>query len=253
MLSLISPAKSQNFSDKAPISAYQLPRFVSEIYQLVDLLKELAPDEIASLMSISDKLASDVYGYYQNFHQSFTKENAKQAIFTFSGDVYRGLDAKTLDEGQVNFANEHVLMISGLYGLLKPLDFIQPYRLEMGSKLDIEGQSLYQFWCFKLTSYLNELLETHEIPAVINLASKEYSKAFDKKSVKGKWIDVDFKEYKNDQYKTIGIFAKRARGLMVRYIVDNKIDHPDKLMNFDIEGYQYNDVLSKPSHLIFTR
>ncbi|TNF66527.1 MAG: peroxide stress protein YaaA [Gammaproteobacteria bacterium] len=253
MLSLISPAKSQNFKDKAPINFSQTPKFEKEIYQLVKILQELAPDQIASLMSISDKLASEVYDKYAHFKKGFSESTAKQALFTFNGDVYRGLDAATLAEKNAKFANDHLLMISGLYGLLKPFDLIQPYRLEMGSKLDINGQSLYQFWRSKLTAYLNELLSQQKTNIVINLASKEYSSAFEKKSINGSWIDVDFKEYKQGKYKTIGIFAKRARGSMARFIIDKEIDQVDKLIAFDRENYKFNEELSNPKHLIFIR
>ncbi|MCF6766046.1 peroxide stress protein YaaA [Thiotrichales bacterium 19S3-7] len=253
MLSLISPAKSQNFKDKAPVDISQPPKFETEIYQLVELLQQYEPHQIASLMSISDKLAVEVYDKYAKFKKDFSENTAKQALFTFSGDVYRGLDAATLSEENAKFANDHLLMISGLYGLLKPFDLIQPYRLEMGSKLDVNGQSLYQFWRLKLTNYLNELLAKEQTNVVVNLASKEYSSAFDKKLVNGDWVDVDFKEYRQGKYKIIGIFAKRARGLMTRFIIDQEINHTDKLIDFNYEGYQFNEELSKPHHLIFTR
>lgn len=253
MLSLISPAKSQDFIDKPSTNLYQQPKFDSEINQLVQILKLQSKDDLASLMSISDKLANEVYTSYQNFKNYFSTDFAKQAIFAFKGDVYRGLNAETLKEKDIEFANAHLLMVSGLYGLLKPLDLIQPYRLEMGAKLDVDGQSLYQFWRFKLTGYLNDLLRLEDVPVVINLASKEYAKVFDQKSIEGKWIDVDFKEYKDEKYKIVGLFAKRARGLMARYIIDHRIDQADKLIAFKIDDYHFNEGLSKPNHFIFTR
>lgn len=253
MLSLISPAKSQNFKDKAQVLEFSLPLFEKEIGQLVKIASKLSPDEISTLMSISDKLSHDVWQMYHQFEKNFTLKNAKQALFAFNGDVYRSLNAHSLKPKEVEFAQSHLMIISGLYGLLRPLDLMQSYRLEMGLKLDISGKNLYQFWQEKLTSYLNDVLENHKNKIVINLASQEYKKAINHKKINAIWIDVDFKEYRSGKYKTIGILAKRARGLMARFIIENKIDNLNGIKKFDVDGYFLNQKLSKENHFVFSR
>jgi cytoplasmic iron level regulating protein YaaA (DUF328/UPF0246 family) len=171
----------------------------------------------------------------------------------FDGDVYKGIQASTLTQPQCEFAQKHLLILSGLYGLVRPMDLIQPYRLEMGTKIRINGHSLYQFWQETLVDYINQQLKNHQNPYLINLASNEYSQVLDPKRLNGYWLDIQFKEYKNGEYRTIPILAKRARGLMVRFMVENAIDHPDKLKSFDLEGYAYHPEQSKDNVLIFTR
>ncbi len=254
MISLISPAKSQDFSAKIPVDIKSEISFKDKTQKLVNLMKQYEPFELAKLMKISDKLALENFDKYVHFNpKKFDRSNSKQALFAFTGDVYRGIDAKTLNRNHVKFAEEHLRILSGLYGLLKPTALIQPYRLEMGTKILIDEQSLYDFWKKELTDHLNTLLSTQKTKAIICLASQEYSKSIDKKQIAGEWIDVDFKENKNGQFKNIGIFAKRARGLMVRYILCHKLDTVEAIKDFDIEDYSFNEELSKPNHFIFTR
>lgn len=255
MLSIISPAKSQDFETPAATTLRTQIAFQEKTTELVNLMKHYEPEEIAKLMKVSDNLAKTVFHKYLNFDKSqYNESNAKQALFAFTGDVYRSMDPNSLTDNEVEFAQKHLRIISGLYGLLKPTDLIQPYRLEMGVKIKTpQGTSLYDFWREILTQHVNELLSNHTDQSLICLASKEYSQAIDKKSLKGQWYDIDFKEHKNGQYKNIGIFAKRARGLMARYILDNKVDHPESLKKFNWQNYQFNAELSKPNHYIFTR
>ncbi|MBK2125269.1 peroxide stress protein YaaA [Fangia hongkongensis] len=254
MLSLISPAKSQDFKTKAPTTKVTQPIFKGEIETLVHQLKHYEPAEFESLMKISPKLASGVFEMYVDFDpESFTTQNAKQAMFAFSGDVYRGLDANSLTEKEIDFAENHLLMISGLYGFLRPLDLLQAYRLEMGTKISIDGISLYAFWRDKLTQFLNKTISAHKHKVIVNLASNEYSKAIDKKNLQAEWLDIDFKEYHKDKYQTIALYAKKARGMMVRYILDHKIEDQDALKGFNYGGYQYNPQLSHAKNLCFSR
>ncbi|WP_119344185.1 peroxide stress protein YaaA [Facilibium subflavum] len=254
MLSLISPAKSQDFKVKAPLEHFTYPLFQDDIVKLVTKLKHYEPAEFESLMRISSKLASEVFDKYINFNpKQYTLENAKQALFAFTGDVYKGIEANTLSHDQAEYAQQHLLMISGLYGLLRPLDLMQPYRLEMGTKFSIDDKSLYEFWRDKLTMMLNRQLSTHQNKVVVNLASNEYSKAIDHKKIDGQWIDIDFKEYHKGKYQTIALYAKRARGLMVRFILDGKIDNLDTLKAFDYAGYSLNPDYSSDKKLCFCR
>ena len=254
MISLISPAKSQDFSSKPPFDIKSEIAFKDKTAQLVNLMKHYEPYELAKLMKISDKLAQENFDKYVHFNtKKYDRSNSKQALFAFTGDVYRGIDAGTLNRNQVKFAEDHLRILSGLYGLLTPSALIQPYRLEMGTKIQIDDETLYDFWKKTLTNHLNDLLSNHKTKAVICLASQEYSKSIDKKQIDGEWIDIDFKENKNGQFKNIGIFAKRARGLMVRYILCHKIDTVEEIKGFDIEDYSFNKELSKPNHYIFTR
>ncbi|WP_119327671.1 peroxide stress protein YaaA [Cysteiniphilum halobium] len=254
MLSLISPAKSQDFSQNAPTGLTSKVLFAEQITQLVDKLKHYTPDEFACLMKISPKLAEGVFDMYINFDSKhYGKDNAKQALFAFTGDVYRGLNALTLSPAQINYAQEHLLMISGLYGLIRPLDLIQAYRLEMGTKFYIDGVLLYDFWRETLTQKLNDIIKAHNHQAIVNLASNEYSKAIDKKMIKTTWLEVDFKEFHKGKYQTIALFAKRARGKMVRYIIDHNINNVEALKGFDYDGYVFNPEFSRDKSFCFTR
>ncbi|RUA07066.1 MAG: peroxide stress protein YaaA [Gammaproteobacteria bacterium] len=249
MLAVISPSKTQDFNS-SDITTHTQTRQIKETEELVKLLKSKSQNDIAELMSISEKLSALNYERFQTFKTPFTLANAKQALSAFKGDVYNGIDALSLDAEDLDFAQASLRMLSGLYGVIRPLDLIAPYRLEMGTRLvSSKGKNLYEFWGDKISKILNE----DESKTIINLASNEYFKAIDKKSLNAKIINIVFKELKNDQYKIIGIYAKRARGLMVNYMIKNRFTIPESLKAFDIEGYQFKPDLSDDSTWVFTR
>ncbi|HIE78681.1 MAG TPA: peroxide stress protein YaaA [Candidatus Thioglobus sp.] len=249
MILVISPSKTQDFSSTDMLS-YSNPRQILESEELMQILKNKSQNQIASLMSISDKLSKLNYDRFKSFSTPLTLENAKQAILSFKGDVYSGIDVDSLTQDDLDFAQTKIRMISGLYGVLRPLDLISPYRLEMSTKLKNSiGDNLYQFWGDKISNALNE----DESEVIINLASNEYFKAIQKKSLKAKVINIAFKENKDNKYRIIGIYAKRARGLMAKYMIDNRILIPEGLKGFDIEGYRFRDELSDDSNWEFTR
>lgn len=250
MLALLSPSKTLDFETAKSFSKPTCPALFDESLKLIDILKNKKLSEIQSLMKLSDKLSELNYSRFQNFAENMNDINAKQAVFAFKGDVYEGLDAETFSPEDLEIINNKVAIISGLYGLLKPLDYIQPYRLEMGTRLENqEGKNLYEFWKGKISNHLNNI----EKNTIVNLASEEYFKAIDKKNLSAKIINIHFKEDKNKQVKTIGIFAKKARGLMARFIVENNIEHIDKLKNFNISGYKFISDLSDNNNLTFIR
>jgi uncharacterized protein len=252
MLTLLSPAKK--LADKTPNTHNTTPLFQEKALQLIHGLKKLNPHEIASLMKLSDKLALLNYDRYQQFAQKPAKEQSHPSGYLFQGDVYQGLDFKSLDEKAIAFGQQHLCILSGLYGLLSPLDAIQPYRLEMGTQLSNPlGKNLYDFWRDTITKSLNEKLQSHTNRFVVNLASNEYFKAVDIKQLRHPVINIDFKEFKQGAYKTIGIHAKKARGTMARFILEQKVDAYEALMTFDELGYGFNEDLSKEAHLVFTR
>jgi cytoplasmic iron level regulating protein YaaA (DUF328/UPF0246 family) len=248
MIALISPAKTLDYS---PISGeFSTPQMQNEIFKLVDNLKQKSASDIQKLMKLSDKLADLNYGRFQGFDKNFTEQNSKAAMFAFKGDVYTGLNANDFDNEDTKFAEKTLRMLSGLYGILKPLDLIQPYRLEMGTKLPVDNfKNLYEFWGKKISKKINEI----ENDFVINLASNEYFKAVDKKTLNAQIIDINFKENKNGEYKIVGIYAKKARGKMVRFMIKNRIKNPQDLQKFDIDNYQFNSELSSEFNWIWTR
>lgn len=249
---VISPAKSLNFEKELPTSKYSEPLFLKESRQVHKVLKQKKPKELSELMSISDKLADLNWERNQNWKTPFTPENARPAIYTFDGDVYTGLDAHSIPLEKLDDLQSRLRILSGLYGLLKPLDLIQAYRLEMGTKLPIEDKkNLYEFWKATVTKSLNKELEKGEL--FVNLASNEYFSAVDVKALKVPVITPDFKDYKDGKLKMISFFAKKARGMMLRYIIDTNAQTLDDLKGFDYEGYRYDDTLSKGTHLVFTR
>jgi len=249
---VISPAKSLDFKTPAPTSLYTQPIFLEEAQKINQQLKQLTPKELAALMHISDNLAELNYERNQKWHPPFTPQNAKQAIFAFTGDVYKGLDIQSLELKKLPVLQEKLRILSGLYGVLRPLDLIQPYRLEMGTKFAIESyKNLYQFWGDKVVNALNN--EMTEADYLVNLASNEYFKVLPKKNIKPTLITPIFKDFKNGQYKTIAIFAKKARGLMSRYIIDNNINTPEALKEFDKDNYRFTENLSTETELVFTR
>ena len=252
MLTVISPAKTLDFESQPITTCHTQPKFLAQSEALIDELKQLSTPGIATLMKLSDKLAGLNMARFQTWTRPFNLDNAKQAVLAFKGDVYTGLDAETMDDEGLEFAQQHLRILSGLYGVLKPLDLIQPYRLEMGTKFPVgKNKNLYEFWRKKITTALND--ELYEDELLVNLASQEYFKAIDAKALKTPLIHVDFKEFKNGQFKTIAIFSKRARGLMTRYIIDSNAQTAEELKSFNIDRYAYDANLSSDHKLVFTR
>lgn len=254
MITIISPAKTLDFNKMAITHEYSEPIFKEETSQLIGELKRYSLQEIEELMSISHKLAELNYKRYKQWNKEHSIENSKQAILAYSGDVYHGMKAEDFNEEQLKFSQQHVRIISGLYGVLRPLDLIQPYRLEMSIKLkNPKGVDLYSFWREKITDFFNKEIGEHKDNTLINLASNEYFSAIDKNKFKGKIITPIFKEYKNGNYKIIRIYAKKARGAMAKYIVENEINSPEHIKNFNQYGYKYNEESSTDSEWIFVR
>ena len=249
---VISPAKSLNYESELPTGFSSESCFLSEAKQLNGLLKKKSAKALSELMHISPKLGALNYERNQNWSLPFSSDNARQAIYAFSGDVYLGLDAYTISEEKLDILQHTVRIISGLYGLLKPLDLIQPYRLEMGTIFPVgKNKNLYEFWRKKITTALND--ELYEDELLVNLASQEYFKAIDVKALKAPLIHVDFKEFKNGQFKTIAIFSKRARGLMTRHIVETNAKSIEDLKTFNAGRYAFDANLSTENKLVFTR
>lgn len=249
---LISPAKSLDFESEAPFEAYSEPIFLDKAERLSKILKKKSARSLSKLMSISDALGKLNYERNQNWHLPFTEDNAKQAVYAFTGEVYRGLDATTLPAEVLDDLQDRLRILSGQYGLLKPFDLIQPYRLEMGTKLKVgRKDNLYQFWDASITNALNDEMEEGEL--LVNLASNEYFKAVKVKQLIGKVITPVFKDMKNGKLMSIMTFAKHARGLMVRYIIENRCESIEDLKGFDLNGYAYDSNLSTETELYFTR
>ena len=249
---VISPAKSLNFEKALPTPKHSEPLFLKESRQVHKVLKQKSPKELSELMDISDKLAELNWQRNQDWKTPFTIENARPAVFAFDGDVYTGLDAYSIPIEKLDVLQDRLQILSGLYGLLKPLDLMQAYRLEMGTKLPIgESKNLYEFWKPIITKALNKGLQEEEL--FVNLASNEYFSAVDVKAIKVPVITPEFKDYKNGKLKIISFFAKKARGLMVRYIIDTNAETVEDLKGFNYEGYQFDANLSKGNHLVFTR
>ena len=254
MLSLLSPAKKLNFIDPAPFDAHSLPDFLGDSEELIDQAQHLSRSEISQLMHISDTLAELNYQRFHDFKPPFNLGNAKQAAYAFMGDTYVGLDAANLSEEDFTWAQERVRILSGLYGLLRPLDLIQAYRLEMGCRFkNSRGNNLYDFWGESLTLGINKILKTHQTKVVIACASNEYFKAVKPKLLDGDLITPIFKEIKGGQAKTLGMFAKRARGALTRFMIENRIENPEGLKDFQTGGYQFRTDMSKGNNWVFTR
>lgn len=249
---VISPAKSLDFDSKLPTDLYTKPQFLKQSKIINEVLKQKSPVELAALMDISDKLAELNWARNNSFKTPFSQSNARPAIYAFDGDVYDGLDAKTIELQKIDILQNKLRILSGLYGLLKPLDLIQPYRLEMGTKLPIGGnRNLYDFWKVEVTTALNKELKKNDL--FVNLASNEYFAAIDTKALKVKVVTPEFKEYKNGTLKVISFFAKKARGSMVRYIIDNNCETINDLKKFNSGGYAFDANLSSETNLLFTR
>jgi cytoplasmic iron level regulating protein YaaA (DUF328/UPF0246 family) len=249
---IISPAKSLDFESKATTSLYTQPRFLEQSEKLHEKLKTLSKNKISELMKVSDDLAALNYDRNQTWQTPFTTTNAKQAIYAFTGAVFQGIDVNSLDEKKLPLLQENLRILSGLYGLLKPLDLIQPYRLEMGTKIKVGStENLYKFWDDTVAKALNDELEDGEL--LINLASSEYFKVIPTKVLKAPMITPVFKDFKNGQYKIVMTYAKMARGLMVRYIIDNNVKTIEELKGFNTNNYRFSEEMSSGNDLVFTR
>jgi len=254
MLILVSPAKRLDFETPPPFPETSQPLFLDDSQELIDQLKKLTPAKVGKLMSISDKLAQQNAQRYKEWTLPLSEKNAKPSMYAFQGDVYMGLAADTMKKNDVKFAQKHLRILSGLHGVLRPLDLILPYRLEMGTKFaNDRGQNLYHFWGDSVTEVLNAELDNMKKPFVLNLASNEYFKVVQKNQLTADTISPVFKDKKNGEYKLISFFAKKARGMMARYVIDNRIVKPADLQGFDTAGYKYNKKLSSESEPVFTR
>ena len=254
MLFLLSPAKSLDYDTPGGDLPYTQPLFARQSAQLMAVLKKKSPAQVAQLMDLSDSLAGLNVARYQAWSPRFTAKNSKQAVLAFNGDVYDGLAAKTLEPTDLDWAQEHICILSGLYGVLRPLDWMQPYRLEMGTSLAVGAtKNLYQFWGAQIADYLNQRLAAQKTPVVVNLASQEYSKAVDRGGLKARVIDCVFEEWRGGGYKIISFSAKKARGLMARYAIARRIDTPRKLEGFSLDGYAFDPGASQPDRMVFRR
>jgi len=255
MLVLISPAKIQNFKPQSVTEQYTLPEFLKQSEQLIQLIKGLSISELAKLLDINSSLTQLNIDRYFNWHLPFSPQNAKQAVLTFDGEAFRGLNAKTFSSDDFDYAQSHLRILSGLYGVLRPLDLIQPYRIDVSSKLrNPKGSDLYAFWKEKVSaSVLKAMRNGDKQEFILNLMSKEYLKTLDLKHKKVKIIDVEFYEMKDDQYKQIVIYTKKARGLMAQYVIKNRIEDIEDLKGFSAENYWFSPQMSTDSKLVFTR
>jgi uncharacterized protein len=254
MLFLISPAKALDYETPAHVKTHTQPLFVEESTELIAVMREKSPQQIAELMSLSDALSGLNAARYQAWAPKFTAKNSKQAVLAFDGDVYGGLDAKSLGEAELDWLQDHLCILSGLYGVLRPLDWMQPYRLEMGTRLVTpRGKNLYQFWGTQIADYLNQRAAADKTPVVVNLASEEYFKAVDRRALLPRVVNCAFEERKGDGYKIVSFYAKRARGLMARYAVKHRITRVEQLKDFAEEGYRFAPSVSEPDRLVFRR
>lgn len=254
MLILISPAKTLDFDSASPTSLSSQPDMLDHSEQLINVLSTKSPDEIETLMKISPKLAQLNVDRYHTWSRPFSDNNAKQALFAFQGDVYTGLAADKLSDEDLSYAQDNLRILSGLYGILRPLDLMQPYRLEMGTRLDNDrGKNLYQFWGDLITDAINQHLAETNKDLILNLASNEYFKSVKVKSLSGDVVTPVFKDWKNDQYKMISFFAKKARGLMSAWVIKNKVKDLNELSNFNVDGYQFSAYDSDALNPVFLR
>jgi hypothetical protein len=256
MIIVLSPAKSLDYDTPPHVSKHTIPDFVDDAAQLIDELRRYSPQQIASLMDISDALAHLNFQRYADWSPKFSAHNAKQAVLAFNGDVYEGFDAKTLSAADLDYAQRHVRVLSGLYGLLRPLDLLQPYRLEMGTRLaTARGKDLYAFWGERITDALNAQLRrsksAHRV--LVNCASTEYFKSVRPKRLDARIVTPVFEDWKGGRYKIISFHAKRARGLMARFAVENRIDSPEQLKDFAVEGYVFDPAASNDATFVFRR
>jgi len=254
MLIVVSPAKTLDYTTPPKTKKFTLPDYLGDSAELIHRLREFSSLDISELMKVSTKIADLNFDRFEAWNKKFTEKNAKQAVLAFKGDVYTGLDAESFTAKDFSFAQKHFRMLSGLYGLLRPLDLMQAYRLEMGTKLSTDrGKNLYEFWGDEITEGLNSQLKKINSKYLINLASNEYFKVVKPKVLKGEIITPAFKELKNGDYKMIGVYAKKARGLLSRYIIQNQLSDIEDIKSFDVEGYKFNKKVSKGNNWVFTR
>lgn len=254
MIFILSPSKTLNY-DEQPAPSYSLPRLRKRTAELVDVMREKSPDEIGELMDINEELARTNWNRYRHFDPDhYTQENAKQSLLAFKGHVYHGMKVEDFSQDDLEYAQDHLRILSGLYGLLRPLDYMQPYRLEMGTRLkNPQGKNLYEFWGEDITELLNKDLQEQEEKVLVNLASQEYFKAVKPKAFKGSILDIAFKEWRNDKLKVVSVYAKMARGMMCHYAIKNRVEKPEQLKGFDYEGYSWSEEHSTEKEWVFAR
>jgi cytoplasmic iron level regulating protein YaaA (DUF328/UPF0246 family) len=254
MLIVISPAKKLDYSSPVAAKNYSQPQLLDHSAELLQGLKKLSPQDVCALMGLSDNLGALNYERFQAWDRPFTEDNAKPAILAFKGDVYQGLDADSMTDKQLDWAQDHLRILSGLYGLLRPMDLMQPYRLEMGTKFaNQRGKDLYQFWGNIITDEINSLLSNAKTPVLLNLASNEYFKSVQQKNIAGRVVTPVFMDKKGDKYKIVSFYAKKARGLMSAYIIKNKITVVEGIKKFDVDGYSFNSAMTDGDSWVFTR
>ena len=254
MITLLSPSKKLNFKNQDTVSTFTQCDFLESAQVLVNLAKNLTIQDLKDLMKISDSLADLNKERFDNWSLPFNKENAKQAILAFDGGVYSGLEAETFSQKDLDFAQNHLRILSGLYGVLKPLDLMQPYRLEMGTKLEnAKGKNLYDFWNNEVTNNLNKHIKKHENKTILNCSSNEYFNVIDQKNLEGIILNTVFKEYREGELKFISFNAKKARGLLAKFVINNRISSNDDLKDFNLENYKFDSSLSDESTFVFTR
>lgn len=254
MLIVVSPAKTLDYDTPAKTTVFTKPDYLDKSQELINRLRQLSSLDISELMKVSTKIADLNFDRYESWDKRFTEKNAKQAVLAFKGDVYTGLDAETFTSKDFTFAQQHLRILSGLYGLLRPLDLMQPYRLEMGTRLSTDhGKNLYEFWGSTITEGLNAQLKKIKADTLINLASNEYFKAVKPKQLNGEIITPAFKEFKDGDYKMIGIYAKKARGMLSRYIIKQQLSDPQDIKAFDEDGYKFSKKLSRGNTWVFSR
>ncbi|TVP56597.1 MAG: peroxide stress protein YaaA [Halomonadaceae bacterium] len=253
MLLVVSPAKKLDYETALPTERHTQPLFLDDAMELIEQLKPMEPHQVSNLMGISDKLGQLNAQRYQDWQLPFTPANARQAVLAFKGDVYEGMEAYDFAEKDLDFAQDHLRILSGLYGALRPLDLMQPYRLEMGTRFENRrGKDLYAFWGDRITDHLNELLGADD-GVLMNLASNEYFKSVNKRRLQGRMITPQFRDWRNGRFKMISFYAKKARGMMASYIIRNRITDLEKAKHFDMDGYAYNADLSEGDNWVFTR
>src|SRR4051812_33249644 len=254
MLFLLSPAKTLDYTSPLPEVPHTLPAFPEDSVRLIEVLRRKSPAQIATLMDLSDPLAALNVARYQAWSPKFTPRNSRQAVLAFDGDVYDGLQARRMGTADLEWAQQHLRILSGLYGVLRPLDWMQAYRLEMGTSLQVgSAVNLYQYWGSRISESLNQTLAADKTPVVINLASQEYAKAVDRKALKARVIDCVFEEWRPGGWKVISFSAKKARGLMARHAIMKRMETPRKLESFNLDGYAFDPAASQPERLVFRR
>lgn len=254
MLTVISPAKTLDFDNPPTTRKATQPQFLDRAALLVEDARQMSPDDIRALMGVSENIAELNHARFMNWAQPFSLDNAKQSVLAFKGDVYTGLEAETLNTAQLGFAQKHLRILSGLYGLLRPLDLMQPYRLEMGLKFaNSGGKNLYEFWGNDITGALQKQLKKSGTKVLVNLASNEYFRAVKARELEADIVTPVFKDLKGDKYKVISFFAKKARGQMARFIIENELNEPDGMKKFKVDGYRYNRAESSAREMVFTR